>query len=84
MLGMVGWGAITRNGQPVRLEESRDVGRGQGRVAGRVRALGADEVAQESDDLFAVLVDPAQELSLGVVHRGHLAGEDAWELTSVL
>jgi hypothetical protein len=53
------------------------MGRGQGRVAGRVRALGADEVAKESDDLFAVVVDPAQQLRLGIVHHGSPRGKDA-------
>ena len=55
-------------GQSVRFEKSRDVGRREGRVAGRVRTLGADELTQELDDRVAIVVDPRGELLLDVGH----------------
>jgi hypothetical protein len=37
-------------------------------VSGRVRALGAHELAQELDDHLAIVVEPLRELTLHVVH----------------
>src|SRR5262249_22293221 len=67
----VGHGRVGRDDakrQAVRLEEARDVSGGQRRVAGRVGALRADEIAQKPDDHLAVVVDPLGELGLGVAH----------------
>jgi len=59
----------------MRFQETGDVRRGERRVAGRVRTLGADEVAQKTDDLLAILVDPPHELLFQIVHGVLVLGE---------
>src|SRR5262249_52184425 len=63
-----GLGRDDAEGQLVRFQEARDVRGGECRVAGWVRTLGADEFAQKTNDLVAVLVDPPHELLFEIVH----------------
>ncbi len=61
----------------MRFQEAGDVRGGERRVAGRVRTLGADEVAQKTDDLLAILVDPPYELLFQSVHSVLVLRENA-------
>jgi hypothetical protein len=83
MLGIVAWGAMTRNGSWFSVRNRVTWAAARVVSPGGFGLLARTKSQRNANDLFTVLVDPAQELSLGVVHRGHLAGEDAWELTAV-
>jgi len=61
----------------MRFQETGDVRSGERRVTRRIRTLGADKVAQKTDDLVAVLVDPPRELLFQSVHGVLLLGENA-------
>src|SRR5262249_40882425 len=55
-------------GQLMRFQETGDVRCCQCRVTGWVRTLSTDEVAQKTDDLLAILVDPPHELFFQSMH----------------
>ena len=61
----------------MRFEEAGDDRGGERRVAGRIRTLGTDEVAQKTNDLLAILVDPPCELLFQSVHGVLVLRENA-------